>query len=120
MIPIGYASFAIYCVVLTWLFVRIRGDSRTLVSAVKFGAAAGLVFGAVLILANYSVFRLPVSSLLVWPAFFLIESMCACAVASLVLDSERPWRRVGLAFGVALLLLIIGVVLQNLIFPEHG
>jgi len=120
MIPFAYVSFAIQCFVMTWLLVRIQGDNRTLVSAGRFGAAAGFILGAVIILGNYSVLRLPVLSLLVWPASFMIESAFACMAASWVLDAQRPWKRVALVFGAAVVLLIISVVLQNLIYPEHG
>jgi len=120
MIPFGYATFAIYCAVLTWLYVRIQGDRRSFGTAFRFGGLAGLIFGALSILANLSVFRLPLSSLLVWPASFLIESAVACVVTSWVLDAERPWRRVGLALAAALILIIVGVVLQNIIFPDNA
>ncbi len=120
LIPFAYVAFAIHCLVMTWLLVRIQGDDRTIISAGRFGAAAGLILGAVIALSNYSVLRLPVLSLLVWPASFMIESAFACAAASWVLDAQRPWRRVAIVFGAALVLMIIGIVLQNLIYPEHG
>lgn len=119
-IPFGYASFAIYCLALTWLFVRIYGDERTFGAAFRFGAAAGLVFGLSMILANYSVFRMPASALLVWPASFIIASPVACAAAGWVLDSERPWRRVVLVFGATVLLIIVSVVLQNILYPANS
>jgi hypothetical protein len=117
MIPFGYASFAIYCGALTWLLVRLLGDRRTLGNAGKFGAIAGLVYGVNTILANYSVFSMPSSFLLVWPGSIIIESTLACATASWVLDGKQSWRRVGLVFGAAVLILIMSVVLQNLLFP---
>ena len=69
------------------------------------------------ILANYAVFAMPSSLLLVWSGSILIESTLACATASWVLDAERSWRRVGLVFGAAVLIFIMSVVLQNLLFP---
>ena len=119
-IPFAYALFAIYCLVLTWLFVRLYGDRRTFGAALRFGAIAGLVFGFSTILANFSVFRMPASAFLVWPGSFLIESTVACAVANWILDAERPWRRVGLVFGVTVLLIIVSVVLQNLFYPTNS
>jgi hypothetical protein len=97
-IPFAYVLFAIYCLVLTWLFVRIYGDRRTFGAALRFGAIAGLVFGA----------------------SFLIESTVACGVANWVLDAERLWRRVGLVFGVTVLLIIVSVVSQNLFYPTNS
>ena len=119
-IPLGYAVFAMYCVVLTWLYIRLFGDRRSLGVAFRFGAIAGLVFGSMFVLANYAVFRMPASSLLVWPVSFLVESTAACATASWVLDAERPWRRVGLVLGAAILVMIVGVVIQNLLLPANG
>ena len=119
LIPYAYASFAIYCLVLTWLFVRIYSDKRTFGAACRFGAIAGLVFGFSIILANYSVFRMPASALLVWPASFLIGSPVACAVARWVLDADRPWRRVVIVFGATVLLIIVSVVFQNLLYPAN-
>ena len=119
LIPYAYASFAIYCLVLTWLFVRIYSDKRTFGAACRFGAIAGLVYGFSVILANYSVFRMPASALLVWPASFIIGSAVACAVAQWVLDVERPWRRVVIVFGATVLLIIVSVVFQNLLYPAN-
>lgn len=117
MIPYGYASFAIYCLVLTWLFVRVYGAKLTFGAACRFGGFIGLALGFSIILGNYAVFRVPVSALLVWPASYGIESTVACVAARWVLIAERPWRRAGLAFGVAVLLLIVSVVFQNLLYP---
>ena len=117
LIPYAYASFAIYCVALTWLFVRIFRDKRTLGIASRFGAFAGLIFGVSISLANYSVFLVPSSTLLVWTVSYSIESTVACTTSQWVLDTERPWRRVGLVFGVAILILIVSVVFQNLLSP---
>jgi hypothetical protein len=119
-IPFAYASFAIFCLVLTWLFVRIYRDRRTFGAACRFGAISGLVFGISIIFANYSVFRMPASALLVWPAAFLIGSPAACAVANWVLNAERPWRRVGLIFGITVLFIIVSVVFQNLFYPTNS
>lgn len=115
LIPYAYVSFAVYCAALIWLYERLYGDRRTFGAACRFGASAGLVFGISAVLANYSVFRLPASALLVWPASFLIESTAACAAAGSVLGSRRPWRRVVLVFAAAVLLLIVGIVLQNIL-----
>jgi hypothetical protein len=120
MIPIAYLSFAVYCGALVWLFVRIHGDGRTLGAACRFGALCGLVFGVTTALANYSVFAMPRSMLVVWSVSFLIESTLACAAAFWVLQAQRPGRRVAAVFGAAVLLFIVAVVLQNLLFPTSS
>ena len=117
LIPLSYVSFAIYCAALTWLLKKLYGGRLTLAAGLRFGAAAGLVSGVGTALGTYCVFRMPALALLVWPASMTVLSTAAGAVAAWVLISERPWRRAGLVFAVALVLFILGVVIQNLFFP---
>jgi hypothetical protein len=116
-IPIGYASFAIYCAGLTWLLRRLYGDRLNLSSGLRFGAIAGLVFGLCFVLAAYSAFRMPPSALVVWPASFLLDSTIAAGVMSWVLVAGRPWRRVAMVIVAAAVLFIMGVVVQNMFLP---
>lgn len=120
MIPYAYASFAIYCLLLTWLFDRMHSGKRTLGAACRFGAVVGLAFGVSIILGNYSVFRMPALALLVWPVSFLVESIAACAAAGWILEGERPWRRVGLVLLASVILIIASVALQNLIYTMNS
>jgi hypothetical protein len=110
-IPFGYASFAIYCAALTWLLLRLYGRQPTLIAGLRFGAIAGLIYGTGSVLATYSVFRMPTSALLVWPASVTVGSTLAGVVAAWVLVADRPWRRVGLVVGAAIILFILGVVM---------
>jgi hypothetical protein len=119
-IPLGYASFAIYVSVLTWLVVRLHGERPRLSRAARFGVLAGLISGTFWALATYSVFSMPRSALVVWTASFALESVGATTVVAWVLAGSRPWRRVGLVAGVGVTLLIVGVVIQNLLFPTPG
>ena len=113
-IPFGYASFAIYVAVLTWMLVRLRGERPRLSRAARFGVLAGLVTGTSWTLANYSVFSMPLSALVVWPVSITLESVGATTVAAWVLARPRPWRRVGIVIAAGVLLCIAGVVIQNL------
>jgi hypothetical protein len=117
LIPLGYTSFAIYCAALTWLLRRLYNERLDFATGLRFGAVAGLVSGTGSVLGTYSAFRMPISALLVWPASLTLDSTVAGAIAAWVLVAERPWRRVGLVFGVAVALFILGVVIQNLFFP---
>ena len=116
-IPLGYASFAIYCAVLAWLLRRLYGDRLNLSSGLRFGAVAGLVSGLGSVLGTYSAFRMPASALVVWPASVLLDSTIAGGVMSWVLVAGRPWRRVGLVIIAAVVLFIVGVIIQNIFFP---
>ena len=116
-IPFGYASFAVYCAVLTWLLVTLPGKRATLGAAMRFGAAAGFVFGVANALGGYSIMRMPYSFLLVGPIATTVESAAAAAAAVWVMAGARPWRRVWLLAGAGLVLFVIGVVIQNVFFP---
>jgi hypothetical protein len=60
---------------------------------------------------------MPQGALAVWPASVVVESTIAGSVAAWTLVAERPWRRVGWVFGAVVVLFVIGVVIQNLLFP---
>jgi len=115
-IPIGYASFAVYCAALTWLLARMYGERAGVRIGLRFGAIAGLVFGLMSALGTYSLFRVPLPFFLVVPASTTVESAAAGAAAGWVLQA-RPGRRLALVFGAGLLLIVVGVVAQNLLFP---
>jgi hypothetical protein len=117
LVPLGYASFAIYCAALTWLLVRLYGARPGVGTGLRFGALAGVVFGLTTVLGGYSASRLPSSYFLVALPSITIESAAAGGLAAWVLATDRRWRRVALVFGLALLLFAVGVVAQNLFFP---
>jgi hypothetical protein len=118
MIPFAYISFAVYCAGSTWLLVRLYGNHPKVTAGLRFGAGTGCFLGAVSALGNYSVLRIPVSALIVWPVSGAIESTGALAAAAWILTAERPWRRVGWVFGASVLLFAVGVVIQNLLLSS--
>jgi hypothetical protein len=117
MIPLAYALFAIQCLALAWLLRRLYGERLNLATGLRFGTLAGLFFGVSFALGSYCVFRMPTSALVVWPASVTAGWAGAGGVAAWILVAQRPWRRVGLVFVAALVLFIVGVVIQNLFFP---
>lgn len=117
LIPLGYASFAIYCGALTWLVARLYGGRVGVIAGLRFGVVAGLVSGTASALGTYSVLRMPPMALLIWPASVVVESAIAGALAAWVLVAARPWRRVGVVLCAVIVLFIAGVVIQNLWFP---
>jgi hypothetical protein len=117
LIPLGYASFAIYCGALTWLLARLYGERLGVCSGFRFGVIAGLVSGVAAALGTYSAFRMPPTALLIWPGSVVVESAIAGALSAWVLVARRPWRRVGFVLCATIVLFIAGVVIQNLWFP---
>jgi hypothetical protein len=116
-IPFGYASFALYVAVLVWLLRRLHGIRPALPTAALFGLRAGVISGLGWALANYSVFAMPPSALLVWTLSLALESVTAATVVAWVSAGSRPWRRTSLVLGVAVLLLVVGVVIQSVWLP---
>jgi hypothetical protein len=117
-IPYAYASFAICCIVLTWLLVRLYGADVSVSTRWRVGALAGLLYGTASVLAMYSVVRMPRSAFVVWPGSALIESAIAGVVAGWVLGGQRPWRRVGLVAVASVIVVIVAIVLQNILWPR--
>lgn len=113
-IPLAYAVFAVQCAVLTWLLRRLYPERLSVATGLRFGSLAGLFFGTSSALGSYSLFRMPPSALIVWPASTTVEWAIAGTVAAWVLVAQRPWRRVALVFLTAVVLFVIGVVIQNL------
>ena len=112
-IPFAYLSFAIYSTVLVWLLVRFLGPKPGLRESLGFGAAAGGLFGIASVLAQYSVFPMPASGLLVFPASVIIGSLGASAAGASVLSSPRPWRQAIMVLLIAFAIVVLGVLLQN-------
>jgi hypothetical protein len=115
LIPFAYLSFALTSIVLVWLVIRLEGPRPRPRRVVGLGAGLGLFLGISSALANYSVVPMPVSTLLVWPASYLSYTVAAGAAVAYTLGAEHPWRRVAIVFGLALVLCIIGIVLQNML-----
>ena len=120
MIPVGYLSFGLYSTGLIWLMLELLGDRPAPSSASVWAGTVGLAVGAIQALANYSVFRMPASALLVWPLSMAVASVAAGAAASSVLRADRPTRRLLVVLAAAVAVVLVGVVLQNTLFPMEG
>jgi len=118
LIPFAYASFLINCFVLVWLIVRVYGDKPNLLKVISFGAIAGLFYGFSITFANYSLFPMPNSSLFLWPLSFTIELTLVSITARWVLIAKQTLKRAMLCFLIAILIIVIGTVIQN-IFPDY-
>jgi hypothetical protein len=117
MIPFGYLSFAVFAVGLVWLMPKLVGDRPRSSQAAAYAAVVGLLVGLIQALANYSVFPMPASALVVWPLSVTVASVGGGLAAASVLRAHRPARRLLLILVIVLALIAVGVVLQNLLFP---
>ena len=116
-IPVAYAGFALYSVGLTVLLAIVHGEKPRVREGLRLGAIVGIVFGVVSALGIYSAVRLPASFLLVGPVSTAVASAGAGAGAAWVLSGSRSWRRVGALVGMGILVLVVGIVIQNAL---HG
>ncbi len=119
-IPFAYLAFAIYVICVMWLVVRLIGPRPAPARTLWFGAVAGIAFGSTSVLAQYSVFPVPVSAMLVWPVSVTIASVAAVAAGASTLNAERPWRRLVVILLGAMVVLAAGVLLQNVLGGEPG
>jgi hypothetical protein len=113
-IPLGYASFAAYCAGLTWLLVRLYGHRVAVGTGLRFGLVAGAAFGLTTTLGAASILDVPNSYVILAPTTLTLESAVAGAVAAWVVRGEGRWLRLGLVAAIAVLLVALGVVTQNL------
>lgn len=114
----SYAVFAVVCGVLAWLLARLYGPKLNVATGARFGLVAGLLYSGVGAVGSYCVFRMPASALLLWPLAGTVLAVVACTTAAWTMTALRPWRRVGFSFLIALALLIVGVIAQNLFVPS--
>ncbi|HKJ92803.1 MAG TPA: hypothetical protein VJ957_06525 [Longimicrobiales bacterium] len=111
-IPLGYASFLVQAVLLTWLCWRL--DIRRAVDGLRFGLLLGGVIWGSLTLGLASIATASTGLLIGWFVGQTVELGVAGAVVGAGLKAERL-RRLSLAV-LALVVgcLIITVVLQNI------
>jgi hypothetical protein len=115
LIPVGYASAAIYCGGLCWLFVRLHPATSGVKNGIRLGAVVGLIFSTSSTLGAFSVFRMPFSAVILWSLFGTLESVAAGAAMGWVLGSAHSVRRTICIFAVALVVVALGIVVQNLL-----
>ena len=113
-IPLGYLTFLITASMLTWLMARLK------VVGWKQGALFGLKLGSLLtitsVLGMACVFPIKLSLLAVWFVGGLVQYISAAAVIGSGLSSDRPGRLSVIVVGLVILLIIAGIVMQNLGF----
>ena len=109
-IPLGYAAFLFWCILLVWLMNRLS------VSGFRAGAMFGLKVGSLLAAAGFfgqlSIFAFPAKMLLIWMVTLIFTIGGAVTGAGLAAARVRP-----LALRVVALFLVCfagGIVLQNI------
>jgi hypothetical protein len=119
LIPLSYAAFAILCGVLAWLMARLYGEKLNVATGARFGLIAGLLYSGTGAVGTYCAFRMPASALFYWPVSGTVLAVAACTTAAWTMTGPRPWRRVALSIVIAFVLLVLGVVAQNVFVPRE-
>jgi hypothetical protein len=112
LIPIGYTAFFLLAILLVWLMkgLRIYGGTQGFIFGLKIG---GLTWGA-LILGLYSIATAPPLLLVGWFLGQTIELGVAGAVIGYGFKQFNLRRLFVIVISVFILLLILGLALQNL------
>lgn len=112
LIPVGYVSFLLFAILLTWLMKRLNVVGWR--AGAVFGAQLGALVWGALALGLFSVSTASASLLIGW----LIGQTLELALAGAVVGSGLAGARLGRLFGVVLALVVLSavaaIVLQTL------
>ena len=112
LIPLGYASFLLLAVLLGWLMERQRVESAR--SGFLFAVKIGILAWGAFCLGLLSISSAPAGLLLGWFAGQAIEM----GLGGLIIGAGRGRERIGALTGLVvltvLLMLVLGIVLQNI------
>ncbi len=112
-IPIGYSSFAIYCVGLCMLLASELFGQPRVFAGLRLGALVGGAYGLMFALGVYSIARIPPLFLVIGPLSTAACSAGAGAAGAWVLGGVARWRRVSLVAIGGVAVLVLAVVAQN-------
>ena len=111
-IPLGYAAFLLYVILLLWLMLRSQ------VSGARAGTAFGLTFGILVggagFLGQMSIFAFPVRMLFCWAVFYALLFTLAGAVIGSGLAAARLRPLVYRVLVLVMICLVVSIVMQNL------
>jgi hypothetical protein len=113
-IPLAYGAFALASLAIVRLLMRFTGPRPFAGHALRFGLLAGAIFGLVVTLTTFSVFAMPLSALLAWPASTSVAVGGAAVAGASVLRASRPWRQVLKVLLTTVVLSLAGVLVQSL------
>jgi hypothetical protein len=117
-IPLGYASFLLWCITLVWL-VRQTHSYGALVGA-RFAAKLGGLLGGAAFLGGLSIFSIAPVTLFCWALDCLADFTLAGAVIGAGLTAPRLGPIVRRVFAVLALCVVFTIALQTVGLAPHG
>ena len=114
LIPVGYASFLFLTILIGYLFVNIYKEKPPLNEGVKFGVLFGGLYSLSSFLGSFSFLDIPVFFLILTNIVYFIEIFGVVIVYNNLLFGDRFRKKVGMIIVVFILLLISGIIIQNI------
>jgi hypothetical protein len=115
LIPAGYLSFLLLTILIYFVYVRVFKIKPQLKESLHFGIIFGLLFSLSNFLGLYSYINLPVKQLIVFNLVYFIEIVVVVLSLHYILYSEKRRKVIWLSILYFFLLLIIGIVIQNVV-----
>jgi hypothetical protein len=114
LIPFGYISFLLLTLLIFFVYVRIFKTKPKLKESFVFGIIFGLLFSLSNLFGLYSYISLPLNHLILFNMVYFIEIVVVVLMIHYILFSEKRKRVIWLGILYFVLLLILGIVIQNI------
>lgn len=116
LIPAGYLSFFFLTTLIGYVFFRIFKTKPGVYKAFEFGLIFGLLFAFSNFLGLFSYIELPVKHLIIFNLVYFVEIIIVCLFLNYVAFSKGIRKTIVTSVVSFLLLIIVGIVVQN-VFP---
>ena len=115
LIPAGYGSFLLFTVLIGYVYIRIFPVKPTLKKAFKFAIIFGALFSLSNLLGQFSYVAIPLKHLLFFNFVYFIEIVIVTLSLQFTLFTSKLKKVVWVSFLMFFILIITGVVLQNVL-----
>ena len=115
LIPVGYLSFLLLTILIFFVYSKIFRSKPEFKESLSFGIVFGLLFSLSNLLGLYSYITLPLKHLIIFNLVYFIEIIVVVTSFHYFLYSEKRKKVIWLGILYFFLLLIIGIVIQNVV-----
>lgn len=116
LIPAGYLSFLLLTALIGYLFFKIFKSKPEKWKVTQFGFVFGILYSLSNVFGLYSYIELPIKQLMAYNLVYFIEIFAVCLCLNYFAFSGSSKKAVISSFLTLLILMIAGVVIQN-VFP---
>ena len=120
LIPAGYLSFLLLTTLIGFVFFKIFSTKPEVGKVFQFGFIFALLFSLSNFLGLFSYIDLPLKQLIVFNLVYFIEVIVVCLYLNYVAFSKGIRKPIWLSVLVFFLLIILGVVIQNMGAMTHS